>query len=116
MNAILLSAVTVGLRAIGVSFNAFVAKKIGSQALGLFTLVMSVYSLAITLAVSGVNLAAVRMTSERLARCEQKGIGGKALRQALRQELAGCIGYSLFFGLFAGMLLFTLSGILGTYV
>lgn len=115
-NAVLLSAVTVGLRAISVSFNAFVAKKIGSQALGLFTLVTSVYSLAITLAVSGVNLAAVRMTSERLARCEQSGVTGKALRRALREELAGCIGYSLFFGLFAGILLFTLSGILGTYV
>lgn len=115
-NAVLLSAVTVGLRAISVSFNAFVAKKIGSQALGLFTLVTSVYSLAITLAVSGVNLAAVRMTSERLARCEQSGVTGKALRRALREELAGCIGYSLFFGLFAGILLFTLSGVLGTYV
>ncbi len=116
LNAILLSAVTVGLRAIGVSFNAFVAQKIGSQALGLFTLVMRVYSLAITLAVSGVNLAAVRMTSERLAQCEQNGLCGKALRRALREELAGCIGYSLFFGLFAGILLFTLSGILGTYI
>ncbi len=115
-NAVLLSAVTVGLRAISVSFNAFVSKKIGTQALGLFTLVMSVYSLAVTLAVSGVNLAAVRMTSERLARCEQRGITGKALRRALRKELAGCIGYSLFFSLFAGILLFTLSGVLGTYV
>lgn len=116
INAVLLSAVTVMLRAIAVSFNAFVAKKIGTQALGLFTLVMSVYSLATTLAISGVNLAAVRMTSERLARCEQDGIGGKALRHALRTELAGCIGYGLFFGLFAGILLFTLSGVLGTYV
>ncbi len=116
INAVLLSAVTVMLRAIAVSFNAFVAKKIGTQALGLFTLVMSVYSLATTLAVSGVNLAAVRMTSERLARCEQDGIGGKALRRALRTELAGCIGYGLFFGLFAGILLFTLSGVLGTFV
>ena len=116
INAVLLSAVTVMLRAIAVSFNAFVAKKIGTQALGLFTLVMSVYSLATTLAVSGVNLAAVRMTSERLARCEQDGIGGKALRRALRTELAGCTGYGLFFGLFAGILLFSLSGVLGTYV
>lgn len=116
INAVLLSAVTVMLRAVSVSFNAFVAKKIGSQALGLFTLVMSVYSLATTLAVSGVNLAAVRMTSERLAHCERDGISGKALRRALRTELAGCIGYSLFFGLLAGILLFTLSGVLGTYV
>lgn len=116
INAVLLSAVTVMLRAIAVSFNAFVAKKIGTQALGLFTLVMSIYSLATTLAVSGVNLAAVRMTSERLALCEQNGIGGKALRRALRTELAGCIGYGLFFGFFAGILLFTLSGVLGTYV
>lgn len=116
INAVLLSAVTVMLRAIAVSFNAFVAKRIGTQALGLFTLVMSVYSLATTLAVSGVNLAAVRMTSEQLAHCEQDGIGGKALRRALRTELAGCIGYGLFFGLFAGLLLFTLSGVLGTYV
>ncbi|MBQ4066286.1 MAG: oligosaccharide flippase family protein, partial [Clostridia bacterium] len=116
MNALLLSLVTVIMRAVSVSFNAYVTQKIGSEAIGLFTLVMSVYTLAVTLASSGVNLAAVRMTAERLALCEEAGADERTLRRALRFEMLGCIKYSLFFGIFASLLLYVLSDIIGKYV
>lgn len=116
LNAVLLSCVTVIMRAVSVSFNAYVTQKIGSEAIGLFTLVMSVYTLAVTLGCSGVNLAAVRLTAERLAKCEAIGADAPATRKALRREMTGCIKYSLFFGVFASLLLFILSSVIGTYL
>ena len=115
-NAVLLSLITIIIRGVTVSFNAYVTQKIGSEAIGLFTLVMSVYTLAVTLATSGVNLSAVRLTAERLAICEKNGLCEKALRHALRSEMAGCIKYSLFFGVLASLLLYILADIIGIHL
>jgi len=116
INALLLSCVTVIMRGVSVSFNAYVTQKIGSEAIGLFTLVMSVYGLAVTLASSGVNLAAVRMTAECLATCEDMGACEKTLKRSLRREMRGCLVYSTLFGVFASLLLYILSRIIGTYI
>ncbi len=116
LNAVLLSCITIIIRGVTVSFNAYVTQKIGSEAVGLFTLVMSVYAFAITLATSGVNLAAVRLTAKRLAVCEEAGADEKSLKKALRRDMIGCIEYSLFFGIFAFLLLFILSNVIGTYL
>ncbi len=116
MNAVLLSFVTILMRGVTVSFNAYVTQKIGSEAVGLFTLVMSIYAFGVTLATSGVNLAAVRMTAACLATCESLGYNEKALKRSLRRELLGCIKYSLFFGLFAALLLYILSAVIGTFI
>ena len=115
-NAVLLAAVTVAMRAIGVSFNAFVTRKAGAGAVGLFTLVGSVYSLAVTLGLSGVNLAAVRLTSRCLALCEAQGMSGYEMRKTLKREMGGCIVYALFFGTLAGLLLHALAYPVGTYI
>lgn len=116
MNAVLLSFVTVLMRGVTVSFNAYVTQKIGSEAVGLFTLVMSIYAFGVTLATSGVNLAAVRMTAACLASCESLGYNEKALKKSLRRKLFGCIKYSLFFGIFAALLLYILSAVIGTFI
>ena len=116
MNAILLSIVTVIMRAVSVSFNAYVTQKIGSEAVGLFTLVMSVYGLAVTLSTSGVNLAAVRMTAKCLATCEDRKSDENTLKKLLRNEMKGCIIYSTFFGIFASLLLYILARVIGVYL
>ncbi len=116
LNAVLLSVVSVVIRAVTVSFNAYVTRKIGTEAVGLFTLVMSVYTFAVTLAVSGVNLAAVRITSESLALCEAKQYSARKTRSVLRRDMAGCCIYSLFFGGVSGTLLYSLSGVIGRNV
>ncbi len=116
MNAVLLSFVTVLMRGVTVSFNAYVTQRIGSEAVGLFTLVMSIYAFGVTLATSGVNLAAVRMTAACLATCEDLRYDERALKRSLRRELFGCIKYSLFFGLFAALLLYILSAVIGTFI
>lgn len=113
INAVLLSVVSVAMRAVAVSFNAYVTKKIGAQGIGLFGLVMTVYNLAVTLAVSGVNLAAVRMISERLALCRAAGLSAESTRRELRREMRGCICYSLIFGLLAAALLYFLAEPIG---
>lgn len=101
------------MRAVAVIFNAYVTKKIGTEAVGLFTLVMSVYTLAVTLATSSINLAAVRLVSEKNALCEKHGICGRERDRELRRVMSGCIKYSLFFGIFASLLLFSLSDVIG---
>ncbi len=113
-NAVMLSAVSVAMRAVAVSFNAYVSKKIGAEGIGLFGLVMTVYNLAVTLAVSGVNLAAVRMTSERLAICRDRGMSRSETKHALRREMRGCICYSLIFGILSALLLYSLAYPIGT--
>lgn len=113
INGIILASATVVLRAVAVSFNAFVTKTLGSEAVGLFTLVMSVYSLAVIFATSSVNLATVRMTSASLARLEKEGASEREIRRVLRGDLKGCILYSLFFSLIGAFVVFTFSELIG---
>lgn len=70
------------MRSIGMIFNLYVSNKIGSEAVGVFSLVMSVYLFAITLATSGLSLACTRIVSEQLA---QKNFydGLKAVKSCL---------------------------------
>ena len=105
MNASLLAIVNMLMRLIGVSFNAFVSRKIGAEAMGLFTLVMSVYGLSVTFAASGVNLAAVRLTAAAMA--------DTAPSHRVRNVMRGCILYSLLFGTSAGIMLFAASDFVG---
>ena len=54
-------------RGIDIYFTAYISKKIGSEMLGVFNLIMTVYLFGITLATSGINLAVTRVISEELA-------------------------------------------------
>ena len=71
INALMLSGVSILIRLIGVSFNAFIAVKVGEECMGLFTLVSSVYGLSVTFATSGVNLAVVSLVSGIIAKAEK---------------------------------------------
>ena len=104
LNAVMLSVVNIVMRGIAVSFNSYVTQKIGAESMGLFTLVMSVYGFAVTLALSCVNLAAVRHTSERCAMLE--GADRSSWRYAMRRVVRSVCMYSLFFGVSSGVLLY----------
>lgn len=110
----LLSLVNILLRMIGVSFQAYLSRKIGAESMGLFTLVMSVYGFAVTIALSGIPFATVRLTADRCARIEggtraayQKTVGG-VVRAVVR--------YSLLFGCVSGAGLFLLSVPIARYL
>ena len=72
-NAVLMACVHMLLRFISVRFNAFVSAKIGAEGMGLLSLLMSVYGLSVTLATSGVHLAAVRLCTRALTESEEEG-------------------------------------------
>ena len=113
-NAVLLAVVNIALRLIGVSFNTFVTAKVGAEGMGLLTLVMSVYGLSVTVAASGVNLAAVQLTARALAESEGESFAHGSAR--LRRVMRGCVAYSLHFGIGAAVILFTLSDTIGIHL
>lgn len=109
-NAIMLSTVNIVMRGIAVSFNSYVNTKIGAESMGLFTLVMSVYGFAVTVALSCVNLAAVRHTSERCAALE--GADKQSWKYAMRRVVRSVCIYSLLFGVTSAVALYFSSEII----
>lgn len=67
LNGILLTLTSLAMQTIGVSFNVYISNKIGSTAVGVYQLVMSVYMFTITLASSGMNLAITKVVAEEYA-------------------------------------------------
>ena len=92
------------MRSISVSFGAYVSRTAGAEAMGVFSLIMSVFGFALTVATSGVNLAVTRMISEAL---------GENDETLLHKSMRKCIGYCLFFSLISAFFLFSLSPFLG---
>ena len=113
INASGLALVNILLRCVSVSFNAYIASKIGAESMGLFTLVMSVYGLAVIFSTSGVNLAAVRLTAERTAVLETVKASDREYRRCVRGIIKSCCTYSLLFGITTGAVLFFSSGFIG---
>ncbi len=101
MNALIMGASAIFMRAVSVCWSAYVANKIGAEGSGLFALIMSVYAFAVTLACSGINLAVMRLVSQEI------GLGNDGNAVAIMKK---CVGYCLFFGIGAGLLLFSFSG------
>ena len=96
INGLILMVTSVTMRLLTVAFNVYITDKIGAAGVGLFTLVMSVYSFAVTFATSGISLSATRLVSQQIV----KG-SGKGVVAAMRR----CIIYALIFGVSAMVLL-----------
>lgn len=97
VNAGILTATSLSLGAIGVLYNAWLARSLGTAGTGLFSLMMAVYRLMVTFACSGSGLAATRLVAEETALKN-----GTAAAKAMKLTL----WYSLFFGMLGGILLF----------
>lgn len=65
LNAVILTGTSLLLRLLGMVLRVYVAGQIGSQGMGLYQLVTSVYSLAVTVASSGMNVAVTRLVAAR---------------------------------------------------
>lgn len=59
-----MSLVMLFLNISGICYNIFISSKLGADSVGMFHLVMSVYSLAMTVAVSGISLTSTRLISD----------------------------------------------------
>ncbi len=99
-NAVILSAASIVIQALDVWFKVYVTNYAGSQAMGMFQLIMSVYTFALTLAMSGINLASTRLVAEEIGK--KNGDVSSALKKS--------VAYALSFGTLSAILLFTLSG------
>lgn len=96
INGFFLTLSTLFVRGLGLVFNIYISGKIGSEALGIFTLVMSVYSFFITLANSGISLATTCIVSEEIAKNKPSNVP-KVMRI--------CILLSVFIGTCASILI-----------
>ena len=96
-NTILLTATSLLMRLLAMSFQVYLTQRIGPEGIGLFELLMSVYGLAVSLAVSGVRLATTRLVLE-VSRRHGEGV------------VRLCLTYALLLGTGAGILLYVCSG------
>ena len=104
-NAMLLTASTLLVRTVGVSFQVYVSNRVGAEAMGLFSLMSGVYGFALTLATSGIHLGVTHVVIDAVGRGERERIRG-AMRRA--------VCYSLFFGCLASLLLIGFAEPIGT--
>ncbi len=96
-NAAILTASSLILRFAGIIFKVWLAAKVGSEGIGLYQLVFSVYMFAATFATSGISTAVTRLVSEELVVGNKKGV---------RHILVRCIEISLLIALFSISVLF----------
>jgi len=74
------------LRTAGVFFSARLAVLAGASVMGLYTQIMSVYSFAVTAAAAGVNLGALKITSESFG-----GARLSDIRSGVRESVSYCL-------------------------
>ena len=96
-NAALLTGSDVVLRLAGMGLRIWLANELGGEGMGLYQLVLAVYSLFITLATAGVSVAATRLMAEELS-------GPDSARGAARGMLRRLLATGLLLGLFAAVL------------
>ena len=105
INGTILTLTALITRSISMVFNIYVSNKIGSEAVGVFSLVMSVYLFFITLATSGLSLACTYLVSQEFAK-ENYQEGLKAVKS--------CISFGLLLGIGSSILIILLSNIIST--
>lgn len=104
LQALLMTAVSLLLRTVGVSAQVYIAGEIGSEAVGVSSLIGGVGGFALTLAFSGIQLGTTRLVAEGL---------GKENPALIRRTLRCTFLYALFFGCLSGVLLFSFAPLIG---
>lgn len=100
INGAILTSTSLLMKFATLIFNIYISNQIGSEAVGVFSLVMAVYLFFITVATSGLNIAVTVIVSEKFAlNKNQQAI--KAIRT--------CIFFSLLLGIVAGGLILLFS-------
>ncbi len=107
VNGIIMTATSLVMSSIGVWFSVYISNRIGSEAMGTYQLIMSVYSFATTLATSGISFATTRLVSEEMGSSHLGGV---------IKSVKKCVAYALVFSLVAGVGLFFLAKPIGEKV
>ena len=100
INGAILTSTSLLMKFAALIFNIYISNQIGSEAVGVFSLVMAVYLFFITVATSGLNIAVTVIVSEKFALNKNK--------QAIK-AIRTCIFFSLLLGTAAGGLILLFS-------
>ncbi len=106
-NGTLLTIVGLSMKTASLLFGAFVSRTVGAEGTGLYTLVMTVYSFAVTFATSGISLTVTRLVAAAI---------GEGKREDISGILRGSVLYSLGFSFVASLVLFFGAGFFGERV
>ena len=96
INGLILTFTTLIIHSISIFFNAFISRKIGTEAVGLYGLITSIYSFSITISLFGLSLASTKIITEEIT-IYNFGDIQKIMRK--------CLCFSLFFSGFSSILL-----------
>jgi len=100
INTTILTSTSLFINGINTIFNIYIANKLGSEVIGVYQLVLSIYFFAITISTSGINLTTTRIISEEITNGTMSGV-----KKAIRQ----CIIFSTILSLIATILLIILA-------
>lgn len=103
----MLTAVALAMRTAAMLFGAFVTRTVGAEGTGLYTVIMTVYSFALTFATSGISLTVTRLVASAI---------GEGRAERVRRVFRSALLYSLGFGLFATALLFFGANFIGKFI
>lgn len=97
INGIMLTAVALAVRTVGMLFNSYITRTVGAEGIGLYTLIATVYGFAVTFATSGLNLTVTRLVASDIGENEGRGV-----RRIMKNSLI----YALIFSITATVVLF----------
>ena len=97
LNGILLTIVGLAIRSVSIAFNSYITKTVGAEGIGLFSLIMNIYSFAITFATSGISLTVTRLIAEAI---------GQGHEGECRKIMRNAVLYSLIFSITAASVMF----------
>ena len=97
VNALIILVSSLLFNTVGISFRVFLSNKIGTEGIGLFQLIFSVYLMAILFVVTGINVAVTRLVAEE---------GGRSSFPVARALLVKAFSISFLFSIPAFLLLF----------
>lgn len=104
LNGLSLTITALIMRGVGMIFNVYVSNRAGSEAMGLYSLLGSVYAFSMTLGTAGINLGTTRLVSDALGLGESK-LAERSVKRALLCSIATSAA--------ATVALFSLAPILG---
>lgn len=97
INALLMSVTSIALRMVMVRYNVYLADKLTAEGMGIFSLVMTIYGFAVTVATSGLSLATTRIVSEEASLSCDKGIKVAVFRCALFALLLSFLSFLIIY-------------------
>ena len=91
INTIILSIASLIMNIVGMGFSVYISNKIGTEALGVYQLIISIYTFASTLATSGISIAVTHLVSEKLALKEYSEVKKITRQSIILSLIMGCL-------------------------